>query len=350
MTNGKTSRTRSGGSPHDIFGRRTLNDPLIAADLLRHYADPVIAKYVNLETLQAEKTQFFSPAYADTGLKEVILDVPYIARLHDAEWKSEVLIITEHKSSPNLFVTLQLGTHAYLSLYKRWTDAGRPSSRRKFKLPIPIMVLLYCGAEDLPDEILCFQDIFEHIPEPLRPLVPQYRVLVINLRRFDYANLPGKPETQAVVETMKRAFDGTLAEHFPDVLERLAVIPIDERITDLIRSIVWYSGCVTDMGAERISKAVTNVIKGKDGVEMAEAIQKGIFQEGIEIGEARGKIEGKIEEKVNDILTLLQINFGEVPETISDELSNRTDLVALQSLFVLAAQCKSLDVFANALK
>ena len=185
----------SGGNPHDYFGRVTIGDPLIAGDLLRHYdTDSVIAKHVDLNSLQAEPTEFFGPPHFVTGPKEVRLDVPFIARLHDKEWQSEVLIVTEHKSFVNLFCSLQLCTYALLSLYKRWTDAGRPASRRKFKLPIPVMVLLYCGAEELSDEIICFQDIFEHIPKELKPHVPQFRLIVINLRWFDYANLPGKPK------------------------------------------------------------------------------------------------------------------------------------------------------------
>ena len=328
----------SGGNPHDYFGRVTLGDPLIAANLLCEYGDSVIAEHVDLKNLQAEPTQFFGPPHPILGPKEVILDVPYIAHLHDKEWNSEVLIMVEHKSSPNLFCPLQLCTYAQLSLYKRWTDAGRPASRRKFKLPIPLMVLLYCGAEDLSDEMISYQDIFEHVPEALKLHVPQFRLLVINLRRFDYAHLPGKPETQAVVETMKRAFDGTLAEHFPDVLGRLTAVPIDDRIMDLIANIAWYSGRVTDITPEKIVETVTNVVKGKEGVEMAEMIKKGIYQ------------QGRIEESINKILKLLQLRFNQVPDEIANELNSRTDLIALDSLFALAFQCKSLDEFANALK
>ena len=72
-----------GGSPHDYFGRKTIGDSLIAADLLRHYSDPIVAEHVDLDTLQAEPTQFFGPTHPLTGPKEVILDVPYIAWLHD---------------------------------------------------------------------------------------------------------------------------------------------------------------------------------------------------------------------------------------------------------------------------
>ena len=79
---------------------------------------------------------------------------------------------------------------------------------------------------------------------------------------------------------------------------------------------------------------------------MAEAVQKSIIQEGIEIGEARGQLK----EKINDILTVLQTRCGQVPSTISEELSSRKDLVALQSLLILASQCNSLDEFSDGLK
>jgi len=336
----------SGSNPHDYFGRVTIGDPLIAGDLLRHYADAIIAKHVDLNYLLAEPTQFFGPADPIRGPKEVKLDVPYIARLHDKEWKSEVLIVMEHKSSPSLYCPLQLGVYALLSLYKRWTDAGRPSSRRKLKLPIPIMVLLYCGEEDLSDGVICFQDMFEHIPDELKPLVPQFFLVVINLKKFHYDSLPGKPETQAVVETMKRAFDGTLAERLPDVLGRLAAIPIDDRILDLIANIAWYSGCVTDIVPEKIVETVTNVVKGKEGTDMAEMIQKGIYQQGIETGEARGQLKGKVE----TVLAVLYAKFKSVPQHVTDEISNMSDPTALDSLAILVSTSTSIDEIINALK
>ena len=79
---------------------------------------------------------------------------------------------------------------------------------------------------------------------------------------------------------------------------------------------------------------------------MAETIQKGIIQEGIEIGEARGEVRGKI----NAIQKLLRIRFKHVPDQVADELNSRTDLIALESLFEVAYQCQSLDEFSEALK
>jgi len=334
------------GSIHDYFGRKTIGDPLIASDLLRYYSEPAIAEHVDLDNLQAAPTQFFGPTHPGAGPKEVTLDVPYIAHLHDEAEKSEVLILFEHKSSPNLFAVLQLVVQALLSLYKRWTDAGRPVSLRNFRVPMPLMVLVYCGEEDWVNGIR-FQDIFAFIPEPLRRFIPQFQLIVINLRRFDYDNLQGRPETQAVVETMKRAFDDTLAEHLSDVLGRFEAVTLDDRILELITTIAWYGGCATDIKPQRVVEAVTNVIKGKKGIEMAETIQRGIFSEGIAIGNAEGEAKGVVK---GEIRATLKQRFGVVSQEIKEAIQSMTDLVALESLLAHAESCQSLSEFAEALK
>ena len=45
-----------GLNPHDRFARKVMGDPLIAADILRHYTDPVVAKYVDLDNLRKESS------------------------------------------------------------------------------------------------------------------------------------------------------------------------------------------------------------------------------------------------------------------------------------------------------
>ena len=98
--------------------------------------------------------------------------------------------------------------------------------------------------------------------------------------------------------------------------------------------------------SEQINKAITTVFKGQEGINMAEAVQKSIIQEGIEIGEARGELKGSI----RNILALLRTKFNPIPYEIIDELNKRTDATALESLVILAAQCNTLDEFAKGLK
>ena len=75
---------------------------------------------------------------------------------------------------------------------------------------------------------------------------------------------------------------------------------------------------------------------------MIEEIKDTYILEGIEIG--------GLQYRIKDILTFLQTKFQHVPDEIVTELNKRTDVTALESLVVLAAQCNTLDEFAEGLK
>ncbi|MDR1493078.1 MAG: Rpn family recombination-promoting nuclease/putative transposase [Planctomycetaceae bacterium] len=63
------------------------------------------------------------------------------------------------------------------------------------------------------------------------------------------------------------------------------------------------------------------------------------------------KVEaGEIKGKMNMLMAILQARFNEVPSAIIESLEQRTDVIAFDSLGVLAATCSSLDEFAEALK
>ncbi|MDR0705074.1 MAG: Rpn family recombination-promoting nuclease/putative transposase [Planctomycetaceae bacterium] len=201
-------------NPHDRFAGKTVGDPLYAADFLKHYADPIVARHVHLEHLIAAPTHHLS-----NELKEVISDVTFSARLRDIKNGSEVLTFLEHKSRPSRFVPLQVGTHCFVSLYFGWTATKYSET---YQLSIPLMILLFNGAEDEDiDEELFFQSIFDELPPELQALIPQFKAVVINMKRFPYGKLPGKPETQAIAESLKRATDGTFGDHLCDVLRQI---------------------------------------------------------------------------------------------------------------------------------
>jgi len=112
-----------GLNPHDRFARKTMSDPLIAADLLRHYSDPVVGKYVDLDSLKPEPTQNFGKKF-----QELFKDIAFASHLIDKKGKAEVLIIAEHKSKPEPFVLLQLLVYLVLS----WYNAGTmPEDRNR---------------------------------------------------------------------------------------------------------------------------------------------------------------------------------------------------------------------------
>jgi hypothetical protein len=332
-TNTKKS---SGMNPHDRFARKTMGDPLIAADLLRHYTDPIVGNYVDLDHLRAEPTHNFGK-----GFQELVKDITFTSHLIDERGKAEVLIVAEHKSKPEPFVLLQLLVYLVLSWYQRWCDAGRPQSTREFRLPLPILVVLYNGKEQWendPD----LKSLVSSIPPELEPFVPAIKVLFIRLHQFDKRHLPGRPETRAVVESMIRATEGTFVAGLESVIGHFKGLSLDSRIEELVGDIIRYCDLTEEVTDDDVDKAITNVIKGQEGIRMSQTARKGIWTTGYEIGIAEGKADA--------VLKVLRARFTEVPKATEDAIRQMRDPVALDSWTAYAVTCESMDEFAAALK
>ena len=331
--------TSGQGSYHDHFARLTISDLEIMKDLLRYYIQKAIADIIDPERLRPLET-----ALLTRDLKEIILDKAFIARFRDDVANSDLFVVAEHKSHPSKFLMLQLGTQVFVSLYAIWTQMGRPESE-SFQLPIPIMIVLYNGTEDWDTNDLYFQGIFGHIPLAICENVPQFRVIAINLNHFEYGKLPGSPETQAAIESLKRAKDGTFAENLAKIIKSLSSLPLDQRIEDLIRSIIVYAGWSGNATKAQLDEAAQIIWKGNEGIEMAETIQKSFVQECLEkceaICEARGETKA--------IVKTLRFRFGNVPDDITTSLGAMSDPVALDSLMEHALGCDSLEDFADSL-
>ena len=331
------------GNYHDYFARSAIRDLRIMKDILRHYIDKAISRLIDPERLQLMTTSLITK-----DLKEIMLDQAFVAQFRDEIANSDLFIAVEHKSSPNHFVVLQLGTQVFVSLYSLWTKANYTGAK-SFKLPVPIMVVLYNGADDWDTQELRFQDVFEYIPKELRDHVPQFRVLIINLKQFEYGKLPGCQETRAVIESLKRATDGTFAKNLKKIVKLLSRLPLDQRIQDLARSIIVYAGWSGGATKEQLEEAALAVWKGQEGIEMSGTIQKSFVQECLEQGLEQGLERGLVIGKVEAILTILKTRFNRIPSEIKKSLNKMADPVALDSLVAHAAGCKSIKDFTESL-
>jgi hypothetical protein len=316
-----------------------MSDPLIAGDLLRHYANPIIAKHVNLDNLKPEPTENFGKAF-----QELTKDISFASHLIDKKGKAEVLIIAEHKSKPEPFVLLQLMVYLMLSWYKRWNDAGRPQSTKKFRLPMPILVVLYNGKENWEGE-LDIKNLVSPVPPELEPFIPTVKVLFIRLHQFDKQHLPGRPETQAVVEAMIRATEGTFVAGLESVLGHLMDSSLDDRICELMEDIVHYCNWVEEVTPDKMNKVINSVLKGQEGNKMSQAVKAfrkavtGIVRESY-VAEGGARM----------VIRQLSRRFRTVPKPVKDKVGAITDFDRLEKLLDKAVDCQSLDEFTEALK
>jgi len=324
---------------HDLFAKVAFGEPRRAGDFLRHYSVPAIRKHIDLDQLVPIANQFFS-----AGFQQISLDIPFISWLRDKIGKAEVLMVLEHKSFPCVFTALQVATCAHVVNYTDWKKAGRPKSKKNFKLRIPICVVIYCGDSDWVEEMHS-DDMYDDVPEELWEYVPRHRVVFINLNRYGYGQLPGQPSTQAAVETMKRAKDGTFKENLPHILQKVSSDSLETQIDDLLIGICSYCNAVTDITQTEIDEVIKQTFLGERGTQMAEAVQKGMWVVGFESGVAKEKVRGKVEA----ILKILRFRFENVPDEITTSLGAMSDPVALDSLMEHALGCDSLEDFADSL-
>lgn len=327
-------------NPHDRFSRKTMGDIKIAADILRHYADPTISNHIDLDNLQPEPTEHFGKE-----LQDLTTDVAFTSHLSDKKGKSEVLIITEHKSTPQPFVLLQILAYLVLSWYKRWTDAGRPQSTKNFRLPQPVLVVLYNGTAPW-DEGLTIKDLVVPGPKELMKFIPGFEYSLILLNRFKIGNLRGAPETQAVIESMIRATNGTFASGLENVIAHFRSTPLDDRIRELIEDIVRYCDWVEGVTPALVDKAIRNTIKGQEGLYMSQTINRGIQATAMEQGMEQGVIQGE----AKTIVRFLTIRFQSVPKSIEEKVLAITNVDRLDKLADKAALCQTLDEFARDLE
>lgn len=341
---GAGADAKSVPNPHDRFARKMINDPVIAKDLLEHYADPIIAKYVNLDRLKAEPTQMLTKE-----LREFIKDLSFSARWKDDSGKSEVMILVEHKSTSDDFVVLQLYVYSGLSWVKLWKDAGSPRSAAGFKLPFQFLVLLDCGRKPLDESRLRFERIVQNVPPELRSLLPAITIIPVHLRGFDVERLPGGPETRASVESMIRGTDGTFAENLDHILGHFRGMSLSERIQELILDIFFYCNTVEDLTYTQVDRAVSGVFEGMEGKNMTRIAGESIWQTGFEQGISQGISQGIFEGEAKTIIRFLSYRFGEISPSLEERILSIEDLAKLDRLVEIAVSCSSLEQFEKAL-
>jgi hypothetical protein len=312
-----------------------MGDLLIAADVLRNYADPVIAKHVDLDHLEPEPTQNFGKTF-----QELVQDIAFVSHLIDKKRRSEILIVAEHKSVVEPFVSLQLLVYLSLTWYRRWNDAGRPQSTKTFRLPSPILIVLYNGKGDWKSE-LNIKDLVASVPPELEPFIPEIRILSIRLNQFDLRNLPGRPETQAVIESMIRATNGTFVSGLESVLGRFRDTTLDGRIRELIEDIIHYCDWVAEVTPDDVDKAIKKGIPGEKGIEMSQAV-KGIW--------ATLREEGEIKKGREMLLKILRARFQNIPAEVEQTIQSMNDPTALDSWAEHALTCQSMTEFSEAIR
>jgi hypothetical protein len=218
-------------------------------------------------------------------------------------------------------------------------------------LPVPILVVLCNGKEKWEGE-LDIKSLVSAVPPELERFIPAIEVLFIRLNQFDIRHLPGKPETQAVVEAMIRAAEGTFVAGLGSVIGHFKDSTLDDRILELIEDIVRYCVWMEDVTPDAVDKVLSNVVEGQEENKMSQAVKQvrktfeRIARESyVAEAEAKGEAKGEAKAGREIILESIRERFGNVPKTSERAINQMNDPIALKSLAVRTGSCKTLAEF-----
>jgi hypothetical protein len=320
--------------PHDLLVRRFLFDPELMADLLQYYpqkqADQQMVELLDLKRLECK-----DPVTVNERLVEVRGDLQFSTSFKDSDRESNVYFLFEHQSSKDPKFRFR-GLNRIVQEYKKFLEMTK--GREKF--PYPIVLVLYHGEvtwEHIPE----MDDLIETVPGMKTGLL-DYLLILVDISPLKRGDFKGHPVLQVVLELLQLGSKKEVAENFERVMEGLTVVKDDPRMGGWLPSLGLYAMSVDDIETEQVAKAFSKIINKEEAHKMANTTAEKLLVE----GEVRGKVQGKKE----TILDVLKGRFGSVPKSISDTVNDYSDLVALQSLSVLAGSCKSLDEFADGLR
>jgi hypothetical protein len=315
--------------PHDLLVRRFLIEPELMADLMTYYvkqaADQKIVQLIELANLRCE-----SPVNIDKNLIEAIGDLRFSTNFKASQQQSNVFLLFEHQSKIDKHIRMR-GLQYIVQAYERFEE----ETGGKSKYPYPIVVVFYHGK--IPwKELLEMDEMIERVPGAEGNLL-RYTLILIDMSIIPKNELKGHPALQALIETLQLASQGKLIAEFEHVADHFIALKHDPRAKGWLHSLVRYVLAVGKVSKELVIKAFSTLLDEKEAEKMAMSTMQELM------------LQGKAEGKAEAIATVLKVRFGVLPRHIVKSINSYSDPIALESWTELAATCKSLDEFADAL-
>ena len=260
-------------NPHDKFFRETFARIEIARDFLREYLPPDVAADLQLDTLELQ-----SDSFVDEDLRAHQTDMLYQTQLADGS-EAYVYLLFEHKSYPDPGVALQLLRY----MVRIWTR-----QREDGEVLRPIIPILIYHGERRWQISADFQSLIPHLPDSLRPYVPQFNY---QLRDFSYRSeleLRGDVWLMTVLLVLRAILSPTINNQLPQLIAVMMRLLEKRNGVDFVYTILYY----LSVGTDKVSR--TDLRKALDDyVPQGEKLMATLAQQWIEEGRIEGEIKGE---------------------------------------------------------
>jgi hypothetical protein len=314
--------------PHDKLFTATFSQPENAAGLLRAELPSALAGAIDWDSLRTEPGSF-----VDSQFRRSHTDLLFSAGLLGRE--TLLYVLFEHQSARDTRLPLRL--LRYMTRIWEELDRTRPHPA---KLPPILPVVLSQNAEvwEVANQLAALLDLPPELEKELRPFIPDFCYRDLQLAAMDYAAIPGTSSGVFVLRAMKAERLGALLE--APVWEEDLILRIPEELFRLV--LRYILGADIDKAAfeSRIQKIQDPQLR-----TAAMSLAQVYRQEGRQEGRHQGRQEGRRQ----DILRLLEVRFGTVPQGIREAVLEEGAPSRLDLLFDAAITSADLESFAAGL-
>lgn len=306
---------------HDAFFKRALGDPLLASTFLREHLPPELAGLLGPRTPEPVPCSF-----VDESLREHLSDLLFRVQLKGSR-DGLAYILMEHKSSPDQGARLQL-----LRYVVRVLSQSYEQNNRQLPLPPVLPLLAHQGPQGWT--ISCeFADLFGTVPIALRPYLPSFRHVLVDLAPLEDRALSAEMRLRAFLKALKYRQRPDLNDCIGVVLAEAPALE-DE---DLFVILTYLETGSTALSNKVVRETLERLVPERKERILGPLTQP-YYEKGLAEGEAKGETKGEAK-----ILTLLlETRFGALPTDFRQRIS-AADAAAIEAWAARAFKARDLQ-------
>jgi predicted transposase YdaD len=296
---------------HDAFFKHVLSDQQAAGTFLREHLPSEVTGL-----LTCDPPERVPGSFVDEELRQHHSDLLFHVQLNTGQ-NAFAYVLLEHKSSPDSAARLQLLRYIVCILVNWYEQNGK-------RLPLPpvLPLLVHQGPEDW--ESSCeFVDLFGAVPEILRPHLPSFRHVLVDLGRVADERLSAQPRLRAHLKALKYARRQDLPENMDALLAEAPVLEVLD-----VALILAY----IDRGSVAVSPDVIREVLRRLVPDREEEIMGHLTQPYFAKGLAEGRAKGLAEGEAIALVRLLEKRFGVMPAALRQRVFS-ADLGSIEAWF-----------------
>jgi predicted transposase/invertase (TIGR01784 family) len=278
---------------HDTFVRESFSDPERAAAAFERFLPQNLTQYFDFSTLVVLKE-----SYINETLQEHFSDLVFEVSLKtDTSVKTDIVLLFEHKSSPDRNVLFQVGHYMFAHWVKYLSENKQPK-------PI-IPVIYYQGKKNW--NVGNLADLFKNYPKEVSDYLPLFKYIFIDLKTIDKEQLLGMRSSMMAAAMLAQQWRMDPVKLKDEFYRIYKIFQEGDSNTNFLEMIVVYSFRVSDIQEVQLAEVIKSIPEPIKENIMSTYIM--LIEKGKKEGKLEGEQIGKIKEKTEFVFTLFDEGF-----------------------------------------